>query len=601
MAELLIANGLLSGNALAANLSEALTGDYYVISEPRVRGQALDAIVVGPQGLIVLYALEWHGDVTLSQRGAWSEHLADGRQVAHPGPAKVIAASTRALRAYLADEMANPDVEIRHIVVFTDRDVTISGEAPAGAQVLRSDDLMLTIVAEEGATPKGLPDAAVRRDLAEGLAEGRLGIHERTAQPFVFRSSGVLGLRRKVWTIDEAIRHMDRNADDGMAHLRNGTFVRWLEENNAQPLANTARQCMRGHPNDMHAALEEFLLATGLVARPRLLANPRKIRLGYVQAGQSVRCELRIRRGRGRGYLYGSVRPRETWLRVVPSTIERGSLLATVSAETEGLQIATYRTAIDVESSASAEPLAIPVYLRLTPTPSHVDRALVRPLVAGLAAGVLGAGVGMAATRIGAPTPYASFLAAYGIAPALFWPILAGVLWLLLGVVRGVRQAPAWPIPYALARWVGRTLFWAVALAGLATIVLVSGQQFAAEAGFRLMEGRQALVLALAVVAAALPATAGENQSAAAAQEGNLDNLSHLAQRPTMVAGVALVLLMVAVVGVRIVDEARRTYVASPEVDRAEEWIAEHWGVWEKDLTDAVDRLFVRFYEERAR
>jgi len=358
---------------------------------------------------------------------------------------------------------------------------------------------------------------------------------------------------------------------------------------------------MRAHPNDLRASLEEFLLYTGLVPRPRLVATPNKVRLGYVQIGQSVHTELRIRRGRGRGYLYGSLRSRETWLRVVPSTLDGGALLATVSAETDGLQAVPYRTAIEVHSSASEEPLAIPVTLQVMPTPSRVNRALVRPLVAGVVAGALGAGVGLIANSLGSPTPPASTLGAYAITPGLFWPLVAGVLWFFLGLFRGARQAPAWPIAYALVRWVLRTLFWALALVGLAVVVLVSGQQFASESGLRLMAGRQALVLTLAFVAAALPSTAGENQSAAVAREGNLDNLSRLALRPSVVGGVALVLLLVALVGVRIVDEVRRAYITSPQVDQAETWIVEHWQTWEENIADAVDRLFVRYYEERAR
>jgi len=112
------------------------------------------------------------------------------------------------------------------------------------------------------------------------------------------------------------------------------------------------------------------------------------------------------------------------------------------------------------------------------PTPSRVNRALVRPLVAGVVAGALGAGVGLIANSL---TPPANTLAAYAITPGLFWPLVAGVLWFFLGLFRGARQAPAWPIAYALVRWVLRTLFWALALVGLAVVILVSGQQFASE------------------------------------------------------------------------------------------------------------------------
>ncbi len=601
MAELLVANGLISGNVLAATLSVALTGEYQVISEPKVRGQPLDAVVVGPQGLFVLRALDWRGEVILSQRGAWSERLPDGRQVAHPSPTIDMAAGTRALRAFLADEDIRGEVDVRHFVVFTDPDVTITGAAPPGVQVLRNDDVAPIMVAQAATPNRGLPDAEVRHALAEALAEGRLGIRERAAQPFVFRSSGVLGLRRKMWTIEEAVRHMDRNPEDGIAHLRNGTLVRWLEENNAPHLAEMARECMRAHPNDMRAALEEYLLSTGLVERPRLTASPSRVKLGYVLSGQSARTELRIRRGRGRGYLYGGLRPRETWLRVLPANIDKGTLLTTVSVETEGLLITRYRTAIDVVSSASEQPISIPVDVQVMPMPSRTNRAVVRPLVGGILAAILGVGVGLMANRIGAPTPFPATLAAHGFSPMAFWPTVAGLFWFVLGVIRGARQAPAWPIPYALMRWVLRTLFWAVSLVGLAVIVLWSGQQFAAEAGLTLMESRQFLVLALALCLSALPGTVGENQSARATQEGNLDSLARLAQRPSMIGGLALILLLVAVVGVRAFNEARRAYTESPAVAEAQEWISERWTVWEQGLSNAVDDVLLRYYEERAR
>lgn len=415
----------------------------------------------------------------------------------------------------------------------------------------------------------------------------------------MFRTSGFFGLRRKVWTIREAIRHMDRNPDDGITHLRNGTLVRWLEEHRAEHLASAARQCMREHPNDMRAALEAFLIGTGLVPRPRLAAFPRKLKLGYVLAGQSVRTELRIRRGRGRGYLYGHVEPRDNWVRVVPTNLEKGVLLATVTAETEGLLIQPYRTAINVVSSASETPTAVPIHLQVMPRPSQMNRAAIRPLVGALFAGLLGVLVGVAAARLGVPTPPLGPLPQ--VSAAVFWPGVVGLAWFILGAIRGAKQALAWPIPYALLRWFLRTLFWALAIAGLAVLVLWSGEQLAAETGAGMVRSTYLLVLTLAVASAALPGTVGESQSSRSAAEGNLDSLSRLAQRPSMLGGMAIMLVLVAVVGVQVFDLARRAYAESPFVAQAQDWVVEHWAVWEEDLGEVVDGLWRRYYEERAR
>ena len=599
MAELLVANGLPSGNELAAYLGAALTEDYVVVSEPDVRGQPLDVVVVAPAGLLVLHAKDWQGEVVPSQRGAWSERLPDGRQVAHPHPGKEIASATRALKAFLADEQFGTEAKIRHYVVFTHPGTTVSGDGLAGAEVVRMEDVVVAITATEATPARELASAEGRMALAEALAEGRLGVNERVGEPFVFRTSGFFGLRRKVWTIREAIRHMDRNPDDGITHLRNGTLVRWLEEHRAEHLASAARQCMREHPNDMRAALEAFLIGTGLVPRPRLAAFPRKLKLGYVLAGQSVRTELRIRRGRGRGYLYGHVEPRDNWVRVVPTNLEKGVLLATVTAETEGLLIQPYRTAINVVSSASETPTAVPIRLQVMPRPSQMNRAAIRPLVGALFAGLLGVLVGVAAARLGVPTPPLGPLPQ--VSAAVFWPGVVGLAWFILGAIRGAKQALAWPIPYALLRWFLRTLFWALAIAGLAVLVLWSGEQLAAETGAGMVRSTYLLVLTLAVASAALPGTVGESQSSRSAAEGNLDSLSRLAQRPSMLGGMAIMLVLVAVVGVQVFDLARRAYAESPFVAQAQDWVVEHWAVWEEDLGEVVDGLWRRYYEERAR
>jgi len=585
-------------SVLSGQLSDALGEDHYVIAEPCVRRHDFDVIVASPEGLFVLQAKDWEGEVIPSRKGNWRERRKDGHESIHPNPAIEAKHAERALRAFLADAFPDLKPMIRHFVVFTDPYTLLSGDS-TNPPVVAMDDIAETLMTLRAPPGADLHDAEDRRALAHALSAGRLGITERANQPFAFRSGGLLGTARKVWTIRDAVRHMDRHPQDGITHLRNYTLARWLDEQGAPDIADLAREAVHEHPSDVRAALECFLIGTGVVRRPSLVVRPRCVDFGYVLAGQVGWAPLTIRKGRGRGYLYGTVEAREHWLRVEPSAIQRGVLEATVSADTETLLIdpKALRTSLVVECNASEEPVHVPARLRIMPLPSRWDRVLVRPLFGALLAGLIGAAIGWFAGHAGLAVPTFSLLEGFGEASRWFWAVVVGIPWLALGALRGVFQTPAWPLSYATVRWLVRTLFWMAVLCALAIVVIWSGEGLGIETGVHLSETTRLAVLMLAAASSVLPATAGEIGSARAASEGEVHGLVRMAHRPALIGLVGVLLFVLAVSGVRAFDSVRRMYEGSSFVEQAQAWLTEHWAAWEAEARDFLDTLYVRYYD----
>ena len=219
---------------------------------------------------------------------------------------------------------------------------------------------------------------------------------QRAPKPFVFRSGGLFGSGTKVRTIRAAVKYMDRHPDDGIYHLRNGTLAQWLEDQEADELAGLARRVATERQTDPRVPLETFLIGTGLVRRPRLALHPRKVRMGYILAGQSSSCDLQVKKGRGRGYLFGRLHSTVPWLSLDPIALSGRPLKVRVGVTTETLPIskAPQEAQITVESNATEEPVAVPVRFRVMGMPSQLNRYLLRPLAGLLAGGFIGAVLG---------------------------------------------------------------------------------------------------------------------------------------------------------------------------------------------------------------
>jgi hypothetical protein len=64
--------------------------------------------------------------------------------------------------------------------------------------------------------------------------------------------------------------------------------------------------------------LEKLLIGTGLVRCPRLFLWRKAMTLRYILARQQAECLLRVRKGRGRGYLFGVLHSSQPWIRRWP-------------------------------------------------------------------------------------------------------------------------------------------------------------------------------------------------------------------------------------------------------------------------------------------
>ena len=316
-----------------------------------------------------------------------------------PAPADPSACGDiRALQAFVSEEFPALRPAYREFAV--ERDPTSHPAALEGCRRARpaaSGSLADAIAAEDAPADPALADEIVRDALAVALRDRRLTASQQTTQPFVFRSSRLLGLSAKAWSIREAVAIMDRHPDDGIYHLTNGTLERWLRDEGAPHLAQLAHDAVLEGKNDRRRALEIFLVGTGLVSRPELVVRPKVLDLGYVLNGAPVAGLLRLQHGRGRGYLFGSLTAGETWLRLDPKEFAGRSTDIVVSADTSLLPIVTepVRASLLIDANASKEPISVPVQFHIATTPARFNRIALRPLAGLAVAGALGVFIGL--------------------------------------------------------------------------------------------------------------------------------------------------------------------------------------------------------------
>jgi hypothetical protein len=605
MAELLTAHGLPEPGSLGAILSEGLPDSYFAVENPTVQGCVLDAVVFGPQGLFVLHARDWAGEIEPSRHGDWWARLASGERASCPDPTRGVQQADAALRAFFRDEFPELEPAIHPLLVLTDPDAVIAGVITPELPAVTAAGLPEAIESTPAPPVGGLPDEAQREAVANALCDHRLTVSQRAAQPFVFRAGGTFGSGKKVWTVREAVAHMDAHPQDGIEHLRNDTLAQWLEEQGAPHLAELARQCLLGREADPRVPLEKFLIGTGLVARPVIQVSPQPVNLGCVISGETSSAPIQVRKGPGRGYLFGRMTASKPWLQVEPHEFSGGPMTAIVTADASALPIQQepLQAEILVESNASEEPVSVPVHLRVTGQPAPFDRSVWRPLAAFLVAGVIGALIGWILGRwAGAEVPAAaSRLDVPAIPPALFWALVIGFGWAICGLIRGARQRAAWPVRYATGRFLLYLAIWAGGLlvgaaVGLTLWNLISGQPGPAlfSAG-----GRRVVLIALAL--AVVPATISELRAAQAPGDTPVGANRSSLLRPLAAVGIGLAVLAIVSAGARAAGPAWGQLNASGAVEAVQERASGLWKAAEGKLYGAVDRYYLERYDRRAK
>ncbi len=247
MAELLTDNAWPEPDSLAVSLRDTLPDEYMVVEGATVNGADLGIAVVGPQGLFVLHAKNWSGEVTPVWGGQWQVTLPSGQSGSYPNPALEAQRETPALATFVRDELQTEEQpSIYHLLVLTNPQASLAPGVAPDIMVTTPDNLPNVIVTMPQPGAGGLPDPAARSTIAHGLLAHKLSVTQRASEPFIFRSGGRLGSGKKVWTIQAAVQHMDRRPEDGIYHLNNGTLAAWLQGQGATDLAETARS---GHPN----------------------------------------------------------------------------------------------------------------------------------------------------------------------------------------------------------------------------------------------------------------------------------------------------------------------------------------------------------------
>jgi hypothetical protein len=598
MADQGMVNGRLAGDLLEAHLHDTLPDTYAAVYEPTVRDQRLDAVVVGPQGLFVLHGVAWQGQITPSPRGPWRERLASGQVVRHPNSARIARRATQALRAFLRDEFPDLQTDIHQFVVLLHPAATLDLYGTPNPPCIRLDALgpeILGLPTEQ----HPLTDQALREALATALNERRLTRTQRAAQPFIFRSGGWLGRGEKAHTIQQVLRHMDRHPADGVHHLRNGSLERWFHEQGALHLATLAQGIMQKNVWNPYVCLESFMLGTGLVRRPRLIVKPRRVNMGYVLEGEKATGALRLRQGRGRGYLYGTVEPGHSWMQVDPSDLA-GSLNAVVTVDTSSLLITEQpaRSYLTVRSNATEQPVQVPVAIHVMPALSRLSRHVLRPAFALSLAGLIGGAIGWALAPLTFPAPaWLTHLTQPPLPSQVVWAVLCAAFWAIIGTVRSYAWDAAWPLAYSLRRWLLRVALWGFTLGGLAFVVPWLIDTLLPE--FRLdapAEAYGSLIL-LATTSSILPGTWGDMRDAQAWKDPSRPGAAMHGLRRSLVGVLGVIALLVTV---RLAIPLWERGEGQARVATVQTWVDARWTQLGAGIADLWDKMYLRYYDRRA-
>ncbi|MCE5258469.1 MAG: hypothetical protein LLG44_05325 [Chloroflexi bacterium] len=601
MAEKRKPNDWVDPDAWLNELADDLGDDFLVVVAPEVQRVVLPGVVVVPQGLIVMHARNWDGEITPSAVGSWRQKCPDGTSRSYPNPMKDLRAAEQALRRFLREEFPELSITVTQIIVLTNPEATIEGRPLVGnVLIVLREQLAREINALVAAMPGDRLDRSACEELATALVERRLTRNQKALTPFVFRSGSFLGGNRKVWTISDLFRHIDRNPSDGIYHMRNGTLENWLKDQGALYMARLVHEAADTAGKDPRAALEKMLAKTGLVNPRGVTIQPRKLDLGRVLTGADCGDTITIKAGAHHGYVVGTLETSDPWLRVDPKQVSGNETRVAVRVDTSKLPIQTkpYVGLITLHSDLIEKPIRIPVRLRVAVEPSAFMRIFLRPLLGAIVAGIIGALLGFT-------------LGIYGIKPPVFlgsllpgwpaeqaWALLIGVFWMIWGVVRGLQQPLTQPIDVWLLRWFLGTLLWmlpfgliALACTWIMSLIPATSKLITPEVGTTLLVG----ALAVAIV----PAVLDRGRVVSNGKVRSVDTIN--SRRPLIITLVAIGLALCVFAGFLYIPTLWQSSEVQTGRVNAQSWISVQYQTFRTKIDSWVEGYYLRRYDRRTK
>ncbi len=322
--------------------------------------------------------------------------------------------------------------------------------------------------------------------------------------------------------------------------------------------------------------------------------------MGYILSGQSCSHDLSIRKGRGRGYLFGHLHRADPWLSLDPTTFSGRATRIDVTVDTLTLPISQKPQAaqISIESSASEELLTVPVHFRVMGMPSGLNRYVIRPLLNILVAALIGGGLGLLLALFGVGTP-GWLPAVLRLPEAIFWPVVVGLVWVIMAAVRGFLQPLAWPAFYTLGRWLLRTAIWGVTLIVVAAAALWLWRELETQLSAPAPIAWSSAIIA-AFALAVLPGIGGELWNTRGASDPCAVSRRMPIWRPGLLVLSAVILCALLATGARLLAPSLQTNSASALVGRSEAWSSEQMSRLDVILNRAIDDFFLRLYDRRA-
>lgn len=588
-----------AGTEVEEQLTALLAEGESLVGRPVVRGEALDYVIVTEQAAFVLHLRDWRGQIRPAGHGAWRQRLESGEVITHANPRGSIRRKEQAVQRFLTAAFPSVRITVHHLILLTDPSAQVFMHGAADPPVVELANLRAEMDSLMLAARGDRMDESIRSALVEALGSRAYETFEMANDPFIFRSGGFFGFGKRARTIQQVVRHMEQHPRDGIYHLWNGSLARWFRDQGATHLADLASQAIK-RPESERIALETFLQESGLVDRPRIVLRPPKLNFGYVGIGERTAMIWRIRKGRGRGYLHGSAISRSPWLHVDPGVFEE-QLDATVTVDTEAIPI-TERPAhghIDLETNATGQPLDVEVLVNVRSMPSPFEVRIGRPVIGLALGGLIGYAIGVGLHRLGVDAGLAARLPDLPlISAAQVLPVLIGLIWAVLGFIRGWTQRWAWPTWYAIFRWFRRTLAWMAGLALLAVLAFALAHWlFPALDAYVTPDWTQRAAL-IGAALGIIPGTVGEIR---ASQYKGVRRLvahpvRHYSGRVAWVAlGVALLMLVVG--GVRFfAEDFTLKETAAEGRGVLETWMSAR----EEDLLGFRDQVLIRYSDRRA-